>query len=153
WITKLDEVHKTLDLWRSRGVSDVAGEFLRFLSAFVVLRQAEILETEQEAIASFDDSCYEPRLPRAVRWSRIAEAPAEELPTRLRDVWAGLAQLPATSETKHLRQIPTTFNAIVSEPDSLIEPIRKLVTESNLETTQGRKNLSEIFESVVAAYI
>ena len=51
WMTKLDDVYKTFDLWRSRRLDDAPGQFLRLLSAFVILRQADILEAEQEAIA------------------------------------------------------------------------------------------------------
>ena len=150
---RLDEVHKTLDDWRSRGLKSAPGEFLRLLAALIILRQADIREAEQEAIASFDDSSYEPHLPRALRWSRIAEASTSELSSRLREVWAGLAELPATSETKHLRQIPAAFNPVWAEPASLIEPVRRLVAESRLETAQGRRELADVFESVVAAYV
>jgi type I restriction enzyme M protein len=153
WTTRLDEVHKTLDLWRSRGQKNAVGEFLRFLSAFIILRQAEVLENEQEAIASFDNASYEPRLPRAVRWSRVAEAPVHELSNLLREVWAGLAELPATPETKHLRQIPAVFSPTWAEPAGLIEPARRLVADSNFESTQGRRELADLFESVVAAHL
>jgi type I restriction enzyme M protein len=152
-MTRVDDVYKTLDLERARGLKDVASEFLQFLSAFVILRQAEIREAEQEAIAAFDDSSYEPSLLPALRWSRIAGEPINQLSSCLREVWAGLAELPATPETKHLRQIPAAFNPTwAAEPSSLMESARKLVSAHALEASQGRRELAEIFEGIVERY-
>ena len=90
-------------------VGDLTGDFLRALSAFVILREAEIDESNREAACSFDGDEFEPILPPTALWSRLAVFSQEEWLRAIERVWDDLRYLPDTKQTALLRRVPACF--------------------------------------------
>lgn len=81
---KLRSLWDILDQTRGQMSSSQYGEILAPLAALLFLRWAGKFESEQEAIAAFDGTDYEPTLPDGLRWEALQMADPQDLGRVLR---------------------------------------------------------------------
>ena len=78
------------------------------LAALIFLRWADFQEAEQEAMAAFDDSDYEPVLPTKFHWGTWCDMPPRELEHVFRELVFALQGTPGypdgSQNTKNSRQ-------------------------------------------------
>ena len=146
-----DMVFSVLDGFRRSKypLGDLTGDFLRVLSAFVILREAEIEESNREAAASFEGDEYEPLLPRTARWSPLAVLPPEEWLRAVERLWEDLRYLPDTKQTALLRRLPACLEIGRLRSAEVLEPARRLIDAVPIETTLGRRDLAHAFERLI----
>ena len=126
--------------------------FLTACSAFLILRHAEIQDTERAAIAAFDDKPFAPMFPREASWSELASVPASKLGDYLRPVWSCFEKLDGSGFAAQLARIPGAFDPTQCDPEILVAA-RDAAGEHRLDEPQGRKQLAQEFEEHVGAWL
>ena len=111
-----------------------------FAAALFLLRWADHLDTEQEAVAASDGHDYLPTLPRDQHWSSWCDLRGEGLVDILRrEVLPALHNVPNTNLGQILQRLVRVIKALVHESPELIEVIVQWVQAFNLETVTGRQ--------------
>ncbi len=134
-------------------LGDLTGDFLRALSAFIILREADIDESNREAAASFDGEEFDPILPPTARWSQLVTLAPSEWQRTVEKIWDELRFLPDTKQTAVLRRIPACLEIRDLMSSEVLEPARRLVEDVPLETSQGRRELARAFEGLIEQYL
>lgn len=148
-----DGVWPFLDRLRGQvSADDGYRSFLTACAAFLILRYAEIQDTERAATAAFDDKPFAPLFPREASWSELAAVPASKLTDYLRPVWSRLEKLGGGGLAAQLARIPGAFDPTQCNPEILVAA-RDAAGEYHLDAPQGRKQLAQEFEAHVSAWL
>ena len=111
-----------------------------FAAALFLLRWADHLDTEQEAIAAFDGHDYLPALPRDQHWSSWCDLRGAELVAVLRgEVLPALRNAPNTNLGWFLQRLVRVVKALIHESPEVVEALVQWVQAFNLETVIGRQ--------------
>ena len=145
------DIRKLLDLLAQDGLEE---HYISLaLAGLIYLRWADFQESEQEAIAVFDDTDYQPVMPASLHWRSWQSLP----PTELRELF--VHQLPRAlaplnnsrhdSLATHLhRVVPAVEKLGTLRPQSLHGLISWLADQP-FETPSDRRALLEIFDSIL----
>lgn len=123
-------------------------------AALVYLRWADFWDAEQEAIAAFDATEYNPLLPPTLHWRSWYNLPAEEIQRiiseRLFHYLEGLNNSRPNLMATHLHRIaPAVMNLAGVSPFTLAELIRWLADQP-FETPNDRRALLKYFDQILA---
>ncbi|MXX40866.1 MAG: N-6 DNA methylase [Gemmatimonadetes bacterium] len=121
-----------------------------FASALFLLRWADHLDTEQEAVATFDGHDYLPALPRDQHWSSWSDLRGTELVDVLQEkVLPALHNAPNTNLGQFLQRLVRVVKALVHESPEVIEALVQWVQAFNLETATHRQVAGDALVALV----
>lgn len=145
-------LHKMLD--RLRGSNQlVTHEFPEGLAVLIFLRWADFQEAEQEAIAAFDDTAYEPVLPASLHWRTWHQYSGDELAVflhqKLSIALANLNNLRHSSLATHLHRLPPLFLYVAKLPPVLLTTLVRWLAEQPFETPADRRKLLTVFDDLL----
>lgn len=143
---------KLLD--RIRAVSPMdSHEFTQGLAALLFLRWADFQEAELEAMAAFDDTSYEPVLSSSLHWRTLYQQHPQNLRHFLADhLFSALSRL---SNSRHnplatqLHRIASPLQKLIELPESSLAALIKWLADQPFETPHDRRQLLEIFDSIL----
>ena len=139
--TRLDEI---------RSDYPFEGVIAPFAASLFLLRWADHLDTEQEAIAAFDGRDYLPALPRDQHWSSWCDLRGEGLVDILRgEVLPALRNAPNTNLGQFLQRLVRIVEALVHESPEVIKALVQWTQAFNLETITGRQVAGDALGALV----
>lgn len=145
-------IGRALDQLRAdSGVSH--SEFAVALGALIYLRWADFQDAEQEAVAAFDDSNYEPILPAALHWRTYHSMPVERLQKLLSDELP--CRLGSLANERHnplaiqLHRIAPAVEKLGRLPLSVLDTVIQWLASHPFETPFDRRRLLEAFDVVL----
>lgn len=124
------------------------------VATLLLLKWADQAETEQEAMAIFEDRTYQPLLPPTLRWRELARlASSSEIAERLGD----LAYLLENFRRSHAQPLSAWLHALVMPLRHMLEAnlvdlheLVRLVDTLPLDTPGDRNAVLEAFDQVLA---
>ena len=130
-----------------------ASEFAVSLAALIFLRWADFQDAEQEAIAAFDDSNYEPILPAALHWRTFHNLPVERLQrvlaNELPDQLTRLGNARHNALATQLHHIAPAVERLSRLPLNVLETATQWLASQPFETPHDRRRLLDTFNTVV----
>ena len=121
-----------------------------FVATLFLLRWADHLDTELEAVAAFDGHDYLPALPRDQHWSSWCVLRSAELVDVLRrEVLPTLRNAPNTNLGLFLQRLARVVEALVHESPEMIEALVQWAQAFNLETVTGRQVAGDALGALV----
>ena len=121
-----------------------------FAATLLLLRRAEHLDTEQEAVADFDGHDYLPALPRAQHWSSWCDLRGERLVDVIRkEVLPTLRSTPNGSLGQSLQRLVPVVESLAYESPEAIETLVQWGQAFNLETVTGRQAAGDALAALV----
>ena len=144
----MSELWTRLDEMRSdRPLEEVIAPFS---AALFLLRWAEHLDTEQEAVADFDGHDYLPVLSRDQHWSSWCDLRGAELVDVLRgEVLPALRNAPNTNLGQFLQRLVRVVKALVHESPEVTEALVQWVQAFDPETVSGRQVAGDALGALV----
>jgi hypothetical protein len=125
-------------------------DLLLCVSAFVLLRSADIEEGERRAIAEFDGQEYTPELPTDLSWPAILNLDLSNKDSQR--MWAGLGSLPPSDLTMPLRRIAAVVDSALSRAPDVLTATRNLV-DATWADASGRDVLASEFEAMLQRWL
>jgi type I restriction enzyme M protein len=134
---------------RRAGSGDLLKDALAPFAFFVLLRWAEGQETEEQAIALFDEQPFEPLLPSHLRWSSLVQLdPSELFHVVHNDLLPKLDRLEGSPLAEILRAAAYAF-----DPKKLTEPLFykavQLVARQPFETPDDFQNIEKLIRKII----
>lgn len=121
-----------------------------FAATLFLLRWADHLDTEQEAVAAFDGHDYLPALPRDQHWSSWCNLRSAKLVDVLRrEVLPALRNAPNTNLGQFLQRLVRVVKALVHESPEVPEALVQWVQAFDLETVTGRQVAGDALGALV----
>ncbi len=121
-----------------------------FAATLFLLRWADHLDTEQEAVAAFDGHDYLPVLSRDQHWSSWCDLRGAELVDVLRgEVLPALRNAPNTNLGLFLQRLAPVVEVLVHESPEMIEALVQWAQAFNLETVTGRQVAGDALGALV----
>ncbi|MCZ6688549.1 MAG: N-6 DNA methylase [Planctomycetota bacterium] len=110
------------------------------LAAILLLRWADHVDAEQEAVADFDGHDYRPALPRAKHWTSWSDLRGESLLDFLRgEVLPGLRDAPSGMLGQTLQRLVPVVESLVHASPKTIGALVQWGQDFDLETISGRQ--------------
>jgi len=122
-------------------------------SALIYLRWAGFQEAEQEAIAAFDDTDYNPVLPSFLHWRSWYNLPPQEMKElfagRLPHALEGFNNSRHISLATHLHRIAPAVKDLGRISPRSLEALIRWLADQPFETPGDRRALLDVFDSVL----
>ena len=137
---------------RSQRVSNRSLEsvIVPYAAAILLLRWAEHMDTEHEAVAAFDGDEYLPVLPRSQHWSSWCDLRGQRLVYVLRkEVLPALQRRPSGSIGQLLQGVIHIFENLTLESPETIEVLIQWCQAFDFETGSGRQAAGEGLETLI----
>jgi len=130
-----------------------AHDIAQALAALLYLRWADFQEAEDEAIAAFDDTEYEPVLPGSLHWrswhvfrpEELAGLFADRLPSTLEQLGNARHNPLAT----HLHRIAGAVRTLGRMPSEILKVTTRWLADEPFETPDNRRRLLDTFDAVL----
>ena len=123
------------------------------MAVLIYLRWADFQEAEQEAIAAFDDSPYEPALPACLHWRSYCNSEPDELrELLLRELMPALEQLGNSRHNPlatHLHRIAPSVAALSEISAQGLYGLFEWVSQQPFETPHDRRQLLDKLDSIL----
>jgi type I restriction enzyme M protein len=151
-VSSQSELWKVLDSFRADSAFK-SNEIAPKLAALIYLRWADFQEAEQEAIAAFDDTDYEPALPASMHWRTWHSFPTDrlqfffrdELPARLDDLRNNRHNSLAT----HLHRMAYSVFQLGKLSSSSLVGLIDWLADQPFETPADRLKLLRLFDDLL----
>ena len=150
--SQVSELWTHLDQMRSHRASNhpLESVIAPFTASLLLLRWADHIDTEQEAVDVFDDHDSLPVLPRDQHWSSWCDLRGERLVDVLRrEILPALRNVPNSSLGYSLQRLVPVFEDLACEPPELIETLIQWSQTFNLETVPGRQEAGDALAALV----
>ena len=150
--SQVSELWTRLDQMRSQRASNhpLESVIAPFTASLLLLRWADHMDTEQEAVDAFDDHDSLPVLPRDQHWSSWCDLHGERLVDILqREILPALRNAPNSSLGYSLQRLVPVFEDLACEPPELIETLIQWSQTFNLETVTGRQAAGDALATLV----
>lgn len=142
-------------IWRLREGGKRDKEFVLALAVLIYLRWADFQEAEQEAIASFDDTDYEPAIPASLHWrSWCYLQPTELHPFLTKQLPSSLGVLQNIRQkalATHLYRVGQSLDVFWRFNPEEVATMVKWLSEQPFETPSDRIALLEIYDDLLSA--
>ena len=120
------------------------------LAAILLLRWADHVDAEQEAVAAFDGHDYCPALPRGQHWTSWSELHGERLVDFLRgELLPALRDAPYGMLGQSLQRMVPVVERLVHASPKMIDPLVQWTQDFDLETISGRQTAGDAFAILV----
>jgi type I restriction enzyme M protein len=130
-------------------------EFIEAFATLIVLRWADFQEAEQEAIAAFDDTNYEPVLPASLHWRTWHQLPMGELwPFLTEQLSSALHRLNNSRHNPlatHLHRLAHPLQKMSDLPIPSVPSLVQWLAEQPFETPHDRRQLLYAFDEILEA--
>lgn len=121
-----------------------------FTASLLLLRWADHMDTEQEAVDGLDDLDSLPVLPRDQHWSSWCDLRGERLVDVLRgEILPALQNTPDSNLGRSLQRLVPIVEDLACEPPELIETLIQWTQAFNLETVSGRQAAGDALATLV----
>ena len=121
-----------------------------FTASLLLLRWADHMDTEQEAVDGLDDLDSLPVLPRDQHWSSWCDLRGERLVDVLRrEILPALRNTPDSNLGRSLQRLVPIVKNLACEPPELIETLIQWSQTFNLETGTGRQAAGDALAALV----
>ena len=140
-----------LDEIRREGVKHRPLEtVIPYLAAILLLRWADHVDAEQEAIAAFDGHDYCPALSRHQHWTSWSDLRGEKLVTFLQmELLPALSSAPNGMLGQSLHRLVPVFERLVLEPPAMIDTLTRWTQAFDMETLSGRQAAGDALSTFV----
>ena len=155
---KLEITSQVSDFWthfdevRGRGAHNRPCESViaPYAAAVLLLRWAEHMEAEQEALAAFDGNDYVPAVPRAQHWSSWCALGGGKIVDVLRkEVLPALRRRPQGSVGQALQRVVYVVENLTSESPETIKALVQWCQAFDFETGSGKQVAGEALEALI----
>ena len=150
--SQVSELWTRLDQMRSQRASNhpLESVIAPFTASLLLLRWADHMDTEQEAVDVFDDHDSLPVLPRDQHWSSWCDLRGERLVDILqREILPALRNALNSSLGYSLQRLVPVFEDLACEPPELIETLIQWSQTFNLDTVTGRQAAGDALATLV----
>ena len=150
--SQVSELWTRLDQMRSQRASNHPLESVvaPFTASLLLLRWADHMDTEQEAVDVLDDLDSLPVLSRDQHWSSWCDLRGERLVDVLRrEILPALRNAPSSSLGHSLQRLVPVVEDLVCEPPEVIETLIQWTQAFNLETVTGRQAAGDALAALV----
>ena len=121
-----------------------------YAAALFLLRWAEYMDNEREAVAAFEGTDYVPALSTSHHWSTWSAYRGEDLSDALRkSVVPALQKKPKGSVGQPLQRVTRVFEDLVRESVEAIEALVQWCQTFDFETRSGRQAAGEALEALL----
>ncbi|HYN36296.1 MAG TPA: N-6 DNA methylase [Actinomycetota bacterium] len=148
--SQIADVWARLDAFRERGAGRPIESLIAPLATILLLRWAEYVDAEHEAVASFDGHEYRPALPRAQHWTSWSEFRGTRLLDFLRgELLPALRASPYGMLGQSLQRLEKVIEGLVQTPLETVEALVRWGHDFELETISGRKAAGDALATLV----
>ena len=120
------------------------------LAAMLLLRWADHVDAEQEAVATFDGHDYTPALPREKHWTSWTELRGGRVADFLREeVLPGLRHAPCGMLGQTLQRLVPVVESVAHASPKALETLVCWSQDFDLETRGGRQIAGDVLEALV----
>ena len=149
--SQVSELWDRLSEMRGQGIRNRPFEsVIAPLAALLLLRWAEHLDTEQEAVAAFDGHDHLPALPRDQHWSAWCELRGERLVGALqRGVSPALRRASSGTLGQSLQRLATVVEGLTREPPEVVEMLVQWGQLFDLETASGKQAAADALAALL----